>query len=54
MLVNVEISGDKNLIKKETDKILKYADFTIGIQGMWNVKTEIILVIIGESRTISK
>ena len=40
MLANVEISGDKNLFKRETDKILKYADFTVGIQCMWNVKTE--------------
>jgi len=48
MLVNVEILGDKNLIKKETEKFLKYADFTIGIQVMWNVKTEVIPVIIGK------
>jgi len=54
MLVDVAISGDKNLIKKETDKILKYADFTIGIQYMWHVKTEVIPVIIGASGTFSK
>ena len=54
MLVNVEISGDKNLIKKEIDKILKCADFIVGIQVTWNVKTEVIPVIIGESGTISK
>jgi len=50
--VNVKILGDKNLIKKKTDKILSYADFTIGIQRMWNVKTEVIPVIIGASGTI--
>ena len=54
MLVNVEISGDKNLIKKETDKILKYANFSIGMQATWNVKTEVIPVIKGESGTIKK
>jgi hypothetical protein len=26
------------LIKKETEKILKYIDLTIEIQRMWNVK----------------
>jgi hypothetical protein len=42
MLVDVAISGDKNLLKKGTDKILKYADFTIGIQYIWNLKIEVI------------
>jgi len=42
------------MIKKENDKILKYADFTTGIQYMWNVKTEVIPVIMWESRTFSK
>jgi len=50
--VNVPISGDKNLIKKETDKILKYAGFTVGIEHMWNVKTEVIPVILGASGNI--
>jgi hypothetical protein len=54
MLVDIAISGDKNLIKKEIDKILKYADFTIGKQYMCNVKTEVIPIIKGASRTISK
>jgi len=54
MLVNVTISGDKNLIKKETDKILKYAEFTIRKQCKWNVKEEVIPVIIGSSESISK
>jgi hypothetical protein len=54
MLVEVAISGDKNLIKKEINKTLKYADFTRGIQCMWNVKTEVMPVKIGASETISK
>ena len=33
------ISGDRNIIKKEAEKILKYKDLTIEIQRMWNVKT---------------
>jgi hypothetical protein len=28
----------RNVIKKEAEKILKYKDLTIEIQGMWNVK----------------
>jgi len=54
MLVDVAISGDRNVIKKEAEKILKYKDLTIEIQGMWNVKTKVISVIIGATGTISK
>jgi hypothetical protein len=38
MLIDVEISGDRNVIKKEAEKILKYKDLTIEIQCMWNIK----------------
>ena len=38
MLIDVTISGDRNVIKKEAEKILKYKDLTIEIQRMWNVK----------------
>jgi hypothetical protein len=48
MLIDVGISGDRNVIKKEAEKI------TIEIQGMWNVKTKVIPVIIGATGTISK
>jgi len=40
MLIDVAISGDRNVIKKEAEKILKYKDLTIEIQRMWNVKTK--------------
>ena len=42
------------MIKKEAEKILKYKYLTIEIQGMWNVKTKVIPVIIGATETISK
>jgi len=46
MLIDVAISGDRNVIKKEAEKI--------EIQRMWNVKTKVIPVIIGATGTISK
>jgi len=52
MLIDVEISGDRNVIKKEAENILKYKDLTTKIQRMWNVKTNVIPVIIGATRTI--
>jgi len=54
VLIDVAISEDRNVIKKETEKILKYKDRTIEIQCMWNVKTRVIPVIIGATGTISK
>jgi archaellin len=53
MLINVAISEDRNVIKKEAVKILKYKDLTTEIQRMWNVKTKVIPVI-GATGTISK
>jgi hypothetical protein len=52
MLIDVAISGNRNVIKKEAEKILKYKDLTIEIQRMWNVKTKMIPVIIGATGTI--
>jgi len=54
MLIEFAISGDRNVIKVEAEKILKYEDLIIEIQRMWNVKTEVIPVTIGETGTISK
>jgi hypothetical protein len=54
MLIDVAISGDRNVIKKEAEKILKYKDLTTEIQRMWNVKTKVIPVIIAATGTISK
>jgi hypothetical protein len=54
MLLDVAISGDRNVIQKEAEKILKYKDLTIQIQRMWNLKSGVIPVIIGATGTISK
>ena len=54
MLTDVAISGDRNVKKKETEKILKYKELTVEIQRMWNIKTNVIPVTIGATGTISK
>jgi len=45
IIIDVGISGDRNVIKKEAENILKYKDLTIEIQRMWNAKTRVIPVI---------
>jgi hypothetical protein len=54
MLTDVPISGHRNVIKKETEKILKYTDLTKEIQRMWNLKTTVTPIIMGATGTISK
>jgi hypothetical protein len=54
VLIDVAIWGDINVVKKEDEKIIKYKDLTIDTQRMWNVKTNVIPVIIGATGTISK
>jgi len=54
MLIDVAISGVRNVIKKGAGNILKYKDLTIETQRMWNVKTNVIPVTIGATGTISK
>ena len=41
------MSGDRNVVSKETEKILKQKDLTIEIQLMWNMKTKVMPVITG-------
>jgi hypothetical protein len=38
MLIYVATSGDRNVIKNDTKKIVKYKDLAIEIHRMWNVK----------------
>ena len=53
-VIDVAISGDRNMIKKEAGKILKYKDLTIEMQRMCNVRTKVVPVILGATGTISK
>jgi hypothetical protein len=48
---DVVISGDRNVIKEETEEIQKHEDFTT---EMRSEKTKVIPVIIGATGTISK
>ena len=38
LFMTIAISGDINVIKIETEKILKYKDLTIEVQLMWDVE----------------
>ena len=42
MLVDAAIPGDRNVVNKEAEKILKYKDLIIEVQCMWNVKAKVI------------
>jgi hypothetical protein len=48
------IPGDRNVINKEAEKILKYKHLLTEIQRMWNVKAKVIPVITRATETISK
>ena len=48
MLIDVAISGDRNVIKKNAEKILKYKDLTQNIQPVWNVIVRVMPVIMGQ------
>jgi hypothetical protein len=54
MLIDVAISGDRNVIKKEAEKILKYKELITEIQCMWKMKVKVMPVIIGATGSISK
>jgi enolase len=54
VLIDVAIPGDRNVIKKDAQNVLKYEDLIIEIQRMWNVKTKVTPVIIGATGTISE
>jgi hypothetical protein len=54
MLIDTAIPGNRNVIQKEAEQILKYKDLTIEIQRMLNVKTTVMPVIIRATRIISK
>jgi hypothetical protein len=54
VITDVAILGDRKVIKKEAENIVKYKDLTIDTECMMNVKTKVLPVITGATRTISK
>jgi len=54
MLTDVAIPGDRNVIKKQAEKILKYKDLIIEIQFVWNVNAKVIPVVTGATGTFPK
>jgi len=44
--------GDKNVIKKEAKKIIKYKDLTTETEQKWKVKTKMVTEIIGATGNI--
>jgi hypothetical protein len=53
LLIDITISGDRNVIKKEAERILKYKDLTKET-GHVKCKNKVIPVIMGANRAISK
>jgi len=54
VLIDVAVSGDRNVVEKEAEKVLKHEYLAIEIQRTWNVQTKAILFTIGATGTISE
>ena len=54
VLMDIAISENRKVTKKEAEKILIYKDLTKEIERMWNVKTKVIPIMIKATRNFSK
>jgi len=54
VVIDVAIHRDRNVMKREAEKILKYKDLVIEIRCMWSVKAKVLPVITGAIGTISE
>jgi len=54
VLIDVAISADRNVVKKEAEKKLKYKSLSTQIQLMWNMRRKIIPVLNGATRTVTE
>ena len=50
----MSIPSDRNIALKEIEKKCKYKDLELEIQRMWQMKTEVIPVVVGALGTIKK
>ena len=53
-LIDMSIPSDRNIALKEMDKKSKYKDLELEIQRMWQMKSEVIPVVVGALGTIKK
>jgi hypothetical protein len=53
VLIDVTIPGERNVIKKEAKKILKYKDLMIEIQCIWKMKVKVLPATTGVTGTSS-
>ena len=53
-LIDMSIPSDTNIALKEIEKKSKYKDLELEIQRMWQMKTEVIPVVVGALGTIKK
>jgi hypothetical protein len=54
VLIYIAISGDRNVVKKEAEKVLKYEHLETAIERMWNAQTNEIVVTREATGTVSK
>ena len=47
LLIDIAIPTDKNISTKLTEKLSKYKDLEIKIEGVWGMKTKTIPIVIG-------
>jgi len=50
----VAIPADRNVVKKEAEKKLKYMSLCIEIQRMWDLKCTVVPVIIGATGIVTR
>ena len=53
-LIDVAIPADRNVVKKEAEKKLKYMSLCIEIQRMWDLKCTVVPVIIGATGIVTR
>ena len=53
-LIDMSIPSDRNIALKGIEKKSKYKDLELEIQRMWQMKTEVIPVVVGALGTIKK
>ena len=53
-LIDMTIPSDRNIALKEIEKKSKYKDLELEIQGMWQMKTEVIPEVAGALGTVKK